>query len=398
MSHPRRQGATALLSATLVATGLGCGHRGDPLPPLRRTPPAVAEFRLAQRGSALEASMIAPAASVDGVPFERVVVQILFVEGDKDLERSGRRLEVLADPRQRVVEELPLPQPGTIARAAARAIVGREKGPRTLTMALIAQSEVAPARDLRAELVAQGVRLEWSGLLPEPVSATVLPPRLPHLGPRPLPPGSPAPTLPPATAPQPAEPLPRPGDRPREPGAGPAGPVPPDGPATKVELRKSGFFVYRRAGTQGFLYPLSQEPLATTSTIDETAPRGEVCYVVRAAASVDPLIESAPTNEACLAVRDIQAPGAPTGLAVLPRERGLEVLWVPPPDPDLAGYRVYRETAGEPRARVAEVDAARSAWLDDSARPGVTYSYTVTAVDSAGNESAAPPPAEASLQ
>jgi fibronectin type 3 domain-containing protein len=82
---------------------------------------------------------------------------------------------------------------------------------------------------------------------------------------------------------------------------------------------------------------------------------------------------------------------------VLPRERGLEVLWTPSPEDDLAGYRVYREAPGEPRSRVVEVEAARSAWLDATARPGVVYQYDVTAFDRAGNESPQSPAVEASL-
>ena len=76
---------------------------------------------------------------------------------------------MLALARQRVVETLPLPAPGTIARAAARGMVGREKGPRTLTMGLVAQAPVAAPRELRARLVEDGVRLEWAGDVPKPV-------------------------------------------------------------------------------------------------------------------------------------------------------------------------------------------------------------------------------------
>ena len=79
------------------------------------------------------------------------------------------------------------------------------------------------------------------------------------------------------------------------------------------------------------------------------------CYVVRAVASTDPLIESAPSNEACVDNRDVMAPAAPPGLAVLPREGGLEILWGPSADADVAGYRVYRTAAGGPRERLVEV-------------------------------------------
>jgi len=388
MSHLRRFPGTLLLTAALAAASLACGHRGDPLPPLRHTPPGLAEFRLAQRGDALEVTLLTPVASVDGIAYERLVVEILFAQGEKDLEKAGERREVLAYARQRVVEALPLPAPGTIARAAARGIVDREKGPRTLTMALIAQTPIAAPRELRARLVAEGVRLDWVGELPKPVAAAVLPPRLPGApapGARPVP-SRPLESTPPRAAPEPGKP------------EGAQDPAREGARAVTVEVRKAGFHVYRRVGTESYRLPLAQQPLEEPSATDTQAPQGATtCYVVRAAASVDPLVESAASNEACLEVRDIQPPAAPTGTAVLPRERGLEVLWTPSPEDDLAGYRVYREAPGEPRSRVVEVEAARSAWLDATARPGVVYQYDVTAFDRAGNESPQSPAVEASL-
>jgi hypothetical protein len=354
-----------------------------------------------------------------------------------DLEKAGSRREILAMPRERVVRTLALPAAGTIARAAARGIVGRERGQRTLTLALIAQPEVASPTELRARLVSGGVELKWVGDPPEPVDAAVKPPRLPGMPglPQPgMPPG--APSAPPSapgpsgappqalspTPPQqssavpPQEPsaalptapqsAPPPATTPASPAtppasAGPAGQVPP-GPegakATTVELRKAGFFVYRRVGTESYRLPLGPQPLADRRTTDAAAPEGgKACYVVRAVASVDPLVESAPSNEACVDVRDIEPPAAPGGLAVLPRDKGLEVLWTPSVEEDLAGYRVYRESAGEPRHKLADVEPGRSSWLDTSATRGVDYRYTVTAVDRAGNESPEAPLVEGSL-
>ncbi|HEX9186783.1 MAG TPA: hypothetical protein VGB87_06920, partial [Vicinamibacteria bacterium] len=120
-------------------------------------------------------------------------------------------------------------------------------------------------------------------------------------------------------------------------------------------------------------------------------------YVVRAVASTDPLVESDPSNEACLEVRDIAAPPSPAGLAVLPREGGLELFWSPSAAPDLAGYRVYRGAAGGPRERLAETGADRTSWLDATAARGAVYTYGLTAIDQAGNESEAAEVAEASL-
>ena len=255
MSHLGRSPGTALVTAVLVAASPACGHRGDPLRPLRRTPPGLAEFRLAQRGQALEVSLLTPAASVDGIAYERLVVEILFAQGEKDIERAGERREVLAYARQRVVESLPLPAPGTIARAAARGIFGRERGPRTLTLALVAQSEVAAPRELRARLVAEGVRLGWNGDEPKPVSATVLPPRMPaFLGP--APPGGVRPA-----APVPPEPAAAPAAAPPE-AVKPAGTAGGGLQVTSVEPRKAGFLVYRRVGTESYRLPLTQEPQA----------------------------------------------------------------------------------------------------------------------------------------
>ena len=374
-------GNTLLAAALLVALG-ACGHRGDPLPPLRHTPPALSEFRLAQRGNGLEVSVLAPGSSVDGIAYESLAIEFLSVEGPKDIEKTGRKRQVLAKPLERMVETLPLPVPGSIARAAARGIYGKEKGPRTLTMGLVVQPEVKAPGGLEVGLTEKGVHLAWTGDVPEPVDATVQPakiPGLPSTGPGP---GGPpfSPTS--ATATTPA--------------AAAAG----EG-VTKIEPEKpkSGFLVYRRVGSAAYARPLPPGLLEKRALQDAVAPRGEkVCYVVRAAASLEPLVESAASNEACLDVRDISPPAAPTGLAVVPRERGLEVVWTPSADEDVAAYRVYREGPGEPRRRLAEIPAGGSAWTDEAAKPGVAYRYSLTAVDQAGNESAATAPVEASRE
>jgi hypothetical protein len=323
--------------AAAVLAAPACGHRGDPLPPLRRTPPAPGEFRLAQRGEALELRAIAPTASVDGVVYERVTLEFLVADGLLDLEKRGRRREVAVAPGSRVAETLPLPSPGTTVRAAARAVAGRERGPRSLTQALVVRAPLEAPRELTAALAEDGVALAWRGA------------------------------------------------RPREPAAAETAP---DG-------ARGGFLVYRRTGGAEYAGPLPEEPLDRRNHRDTTAPPGLLaCYVVRAVASTDPLVESGPSNEACVTVRDIAAPAAPTGLAVLPRDTGLELLWGPGTEPDLGGYRVYRRAPGGERGMVAELPPGRASWLDEAAEPGVAYLYEVTAFDAAGNESPPTEPAE----
>jgi fibronectin type 3 domain-containing protein len=162
---------------------------------------------------------------------------------------------------------------------------------------------------------------------------------------------------------------------------------------------RHGFFVYRRTGDTPYGAPLLEEPVERRNLGDGGAPRGAtVCYVVRAVASTEPLIESAPSNEACVEVRDVSAPATPDGLAVLPREGGLELLWSPSGEPDLAGYRIYRIGPSGQRERVAEVGGDRSSWVDRSVQPAVVYRYALSAVDQAGNESELSETVEGSLQ
>jgi len=392
----------ALLLVTLAALGPACGHRGDPLPPRRRTPPAPHDFRLAQRGAAIEARATAPLASVDGVAYETLTVEFLHADGLKDLEKAGRRLAVPAVPGNRVVAALPLPAPGTILRLAARVVAGGERGPRTLTLSFVAEAPLAAPSELSAGLAADGVALSWHGVRPKAIAPPAPAPLASPGGPRPPGPG-PAPSPPPLAAPPAPAPVvpPAPGPAPTPaPAAGAqAGSEPvaeagvaPEGP------RRNGFLMYRRIGGAAFGEPLIGEPLEQRSLLDPGVPLGATaCYVVRAVASTDPLVESAPSNEACVDNRDVSAPAPPVGVAVLPRESGLEVLWGPSVDTDLAGYRVYRTAPGTPRERIAEVGANRSAWLDTTARPGIIYAYAVAAFDPAGNESAPAEPVEASL-
>jgi hypothetical protein len=376
----------AFLLAALAALAPSCGHRGDPLPPRRRTPPAPQEFRLAQRGDALEVRAVAPAASVDGLVYEALTIDFLWAEGQQDLEKAGRRHTVPAIPGNRVVETLPLPPPGKTIRAAARAIAGGKKGQRTLTVALVTRTPPEAPRELAATLEQDGVTLSWRGARPKEAASPELAPPTPGSPPAAVTPGPPKPPAP-AKAGEP-------------PAAGAKGESPPAGEAgAAAEVpRTSGFFVYRRLGTAAYDAPLAEEPLERRGLSDTLVPRGTTaCYVVRAVASTAPLVESAPSNEACVEVRDRAPPAPPAGLAGLPREGGREVLWSPSAEADLAGYRVYRAAADGAPEKIAEFGPGRAAWLDEAAARGAVYSYTVTALDQAGNDRESTQAVEASL-
>jgi len=235
-------------------------------------------------------------------------------------------------------------------------------------MALVTQAPPEAPRELAAVLAEDGVSLSWRGARPKEVVRPALAP------------------------PGPAGPPPAPG----APAAAKAGSE--SAGAAPESTRTSGFFVYRRLEGAAYDAPLIEEPLERRVLSDTLVPRGATaCYVVRAVASAEPLIESAPSNEACVEVRDVSPPAPPAGLAVFPREGGLEVLWSPSAEADLAGYRVYREAPDGSPEKVADVGTNRAAWLDETAGRGVVYRYTVTALDQAGNESERAEAVEASL-
>jgi len=393
------------LLALALTLSPACGHKGPPLPPRLHTPPTLVDFRLAQRGDALEMSCSVPRASVDGLAFERIDIELFWGEGWVDLEKEGQRRKLRVEPGSRVVETMPLPDPGTLVRAAGRAVAGRDKGQRSLILALETHEPLAPPHDLMARLRTNGVGLNWEGPCPEKLP----PPDLGTLGGRrPFsmdPPSSDDPDAPEGTAPAiesaepeaPAEPeaTPAPTDEPpaAEGGAHAEDPASEEGSdeddtaAEAPKARSHGFRVYRRLASLPYGVPLNYEPQEKRLFTDTEAPLGaSVCYAIRAVGSTEPLVESAVSNEVCLDVLDISPPGPPTGLAVVPRDGGLEVVWSPSSESDLGGYRIYRALGAAAPARVGEVPAGTTAWLDQTPKSGVLYRYRVTAFDSVGNE------------
>jgi hypothetical protein len=107
-------------------------------------------------------------------------------------------------------------------------------------------------------------------------------------------------------------------------------------------------------------------------------------------------LESADSNSVVVTPKDVFPPAAPQGLvAVFVPKQGdvlahLDLSWAINAETDIAGYNVYRsEQDGVPGTRL-NVELLRTpAFRDTSTIAGRRYSYSVTAVDRAGNESPA---------
>jgi hypothetical protein len=347
------------LFAVLVLLALpACGKKGDPLAPLRKTPPPVSGLRLAQRGDQIEIAYQVPRSSVDGAPLPGLDLELQVAQGDGDFEKLATKKTRQESPGALAHEVLPLPAPGTTVRVAVRAVAKSRPSARTPILSLTAVAAPVAPNDFQAVLTGDGVALSWKGPRPTPVA----PPPPTPLGPPGLPsrPGTPAA----ASA--------------AKPPTGSSGAAPPFG---------GGFSVYRRSADGVYTAPLAP-PIDQKSFVDGGAAIGQtVCYTVRAVARLEPLVESAAAPEACVGVADISPPAAPTGLSVMPVSDGLELAWSPSPEADLAGYRISRASGSGATEALAEAAPNQTQYLDKTAVRGVRYRYRLVAFDQAGNAS-----------
>jgi hypothetical protein len=89
--------------------------------------------------------------------------------------------------------------------------------------------------------------------------------------------------------------------------------------------------------------------------------------------------------------RDIYPPAQPTGLQAVFSSVGqkpfVDLTWAPNMESDLAGYNVFRRVEGGEPLKLNKQLVPVPSFRDDTAVPGKTYSYFVSAVDARDNES-----------
>lgn len=87
-------------------------------------------------------------------------------------------------------------------------------------------------------------------------------------------------------------------------------------------------------------------------------------------------------------VIDNAAPAAPRNISVAPARDSLLVKWDPSSEPDVVGYRLYRALEDGPFALISGSDSLSTTnFLDVGLTYGARYRYSVTALDSSGNQS-----------
>ncbi|HEX7151462.1 MAG TPA: hypothetical protein VF618_08250 [Thermoanaerobaculia bacterium] len=152
----------------------------------------------------------------------------------------------------------------------------------------------------------------------------------------------------------------------------------------------AGYNIYRLGAEETlseFAVPINTAPI-TTTTYTDNPPYGDHSYRVSAVASFDrPSIESDASAPASATFKDLEAPPPPASVTVLIETKVVRLLWDPVEVPDLNGYNVYR-TEGTARLKLTPHPARQTHFGDEAIQLGITYVYSITAVDKTGNESA----------
>jgi hypothetical protein len=104
-------------------------------------------------------------------------------------------------------------------------------------------------------------------------------------------------------------------------------------------------------------------------------------------------LHSAAAPPVTIVYRDIFPPAPPAGLLAVPgggfgRKASIDLSWQAGPEPDLAGYNLFRRRGSEPFTRINAEPLTSPAFSDLDVQPGVTYTYQVTALDEHANQSA----------
>jgi len=386
----RSPGLSLLLAivAALLAT-VGCGKKGDPQPPILLVPAPTTDLSVVHRGDELLLDLAYPQTTAAGTPLPRLaelavwqltwrapepaeapisVDERQFLAGARPvqvLEGDDLAAAVSGD-RVHLSLDVPAAEPGTEGLPMVTLAVktggptGRESAfSNKVTFPLV--TPPVPPTEISAEPQDRGIRIRWSHpALPAGAEGE----------------GAEG-TEDEATAPEAAET----GESDEETaGAGSETP----------EL--AGFNVYRRRSTERtYGQPLRTLGSKARAFLDESALFGDsYIYTVTAVASRRPaVIESPFAEEVEVVYRDVFAPPVPQGLVALAEGGRVRLVWQESEAPDRAGYRVYRRGPDTQEFRSVSAELLTGTDFTDSGlAAGATYTYQVTAVDRAGNESA----------
>ena len=157
-----------------------------------------------------------------------------------------------------------------------------------------------------------------------------------------------------------------------------------------------GYNVYRLTGDQDGegSQPFNDAPRSGTQYQDRNFKFGEIYrYTVRAVSlgTEGGQVESLNSNSISVSAIDTFAPSSPASITVAAAPGRLSIFFPANPEPDIAGYNIYRSTDPDlPKDRWNKLNAellTRTTFQDEKVESGRRYYYYLTAVDQAGNVS-----------
>ena len=155
----------------------------------------------------------------------------------------------------------------------------------------------------------------------------------------------------------------------------------------------SGFNLYRRGEGELFgFFPLNPDLIKENRFQDAVLENGKrYYYQVRAVRNFRGTLIEGPSSPVASGIPEkLTPPSPPTGLVAATQKEGVALRWNPNPEPDVAGYNVYRREKGESAfTKINPQLITEQYFLDKAADPHKTYFYSLKAVDTspARNES-----------
>ncbi len=328
-----------LAGVSLAAAG--CGAPGDPLPPLLNIPARTTDLAARQQGAELVLVWTLPGQTTEASTV-KILSRVVVVTADVETDQADAQVFVNGARDLIVLED---PKPG-------------ERVERRLPLPAV------PGRRLAVAVRNEGSRGRTAGYS-NVVVVTIVPP----LGP---------------------------------PGSFHATPSP---AGIRLEWNPvasaTGYRLFRRRGEQQIALLTTVGP---TSFLDaEVEWETPVTYTVRAyAATATGNAESPDSIVVSLTPTDTFPPSTPERLNAVVGEGVVELSWSPSPEPDTAGYHVYRASPGASGAggapvRLTSVPLATPAFSDRKVQTGARFAYNVSAVDEKGNESPPSTPTEVTI-
>lgn len=168
-------------------------------------------------------------------------------------------------------------------------------------------------------------------------------------------------------------------------------PTPPEGLTYRYRIER------RPAGGGGYITLNDVDPAPEGSYLDQTF-EWETKYEYRIASVTDvhaagrqASVEGDDSAPAEVFTKDIYPPAQPVGLQAVFSSVGqkpfVDLTWAPNSETDVAGYNVFRRSAGGEWQKLNQKPTQVPSFRDDAVQPGTKYEYAVSAVDLRGNES-----------